>query len=234
MAESYSDTSSVTEGTADERLLNDRTLKWAGRLVAGVFTVGVLVFLGYILLYQVDPGLLVEVVHPQFVDAFVVLLGATIHAAPGYAQRLAFGRFLGLVVSSENTYFERSFDELGVPAEERVRPRLAPPTSGFRALMHEAAGSGDYGSMVAVLTVAEWLYLAWAAPLAGRAPDWFVLREWVDLHSGADFEAWVGFLRDELDHAFDAGDATARERVAVRFRRAVALERAFFDAAYEA
>jgi thiaminase/transcriptional activator TenA len=60
------------------------------------------------------------------------------------------------------------------------------------------------------------------------------LREWVDLHSGEDFEAWVGFLRDELDHAFDAGDATARERVAVRFRRAVALERAFFDAAYEA
>jgi thiaminase/transcriptional activator TenA len=170
----------------------------------------------------------------QFVDAFVVLLGATIHAAPGYAQRLALGRFLGLVVSSENTYFERSFDELGVPAQERVRPRLAPPTSGFRALMHEAAGSGDYGSMVAVLTVAEWLYLAWAAPLAGRAPDWFVLREWVDLHSGEDFEAWVGFLRDELDHAFDAGDATARERVAVRFRRAVALERAFFDAAYEA
>jgi polar amino acid transport system permease protein len=74
MAESYSDTSSVTERTADERLLNDTTLKWAGRLVAGVFTVGVLVFLGYILLYRVDPDLLVEVVHPQFVDAFVTVI----------------------------------------------------------------------------------------------------------------------------------------------------------------
>lgn len=170
----------------------------------------------------------------QFIDAFVVLLGAAIQAAPGFEQRVALGRFLGLVTSAENTYFERSFDELGVPGTERVRPALAAPTAGFRELMHEAAASGDYGSMVAVLTVAEWLYLAWAAPLAGRAPDWFVIREWVALHSGPDFEAWVEFLRTELDRAVEAGDAAARERIAARFHRAVALERAFFDAAYAA
>lgn len=168
----------------------------------------------------------------QFVDAFVVLLGAAIHAAPGFAQRVELGRFLGLVVSTENTYFQRSFDELGVPSAERQAPTLAPPTAGFRALMHEAAASGDYGSMVAVLTVAEWLYLAWAAPLAGRAPDWFVLREWVALHSGPGFEAWVAFLRDELDRAVERGDEAVRTAIAARFRRAVALERAFFDAAY--
>ena len=168
----------------------------------------------------------------QFVDAFVVLLGAAVHAAPGFAERVALGRFLGLVVSTENTYFQRSFDDLGVPAGERVRPELAPPTARFRALVHEAAASGDYGSMIAVLTVAEWLYLAWAAPLVGRAPDWFVLREWIALHSGPDFEAWVAFLRGELDRAFEAGDGAARERIATRFRRAVELERAFFDAAY--
>lgn len=168
----------------------------------------------------------------QFVDAFVVLLGAAIHSAPGFAQRVELGRFLGLVVSTENTYFQRSFDELGVPPAERQAPPLAPPTAGFRALMHEAAASGDYGSMVAVLTVAEWLYLAWAAPLAGRAPDWFVLREWVALHSGPGFEAWVGFLREELDRAVEAADEAARATIAASFRHAVALERAFFDAAY--
>jgi thiaminase/transcriptional activator TenA len=168
----------------------------------------------------------------QFVDAFVVLLGAAIQAAPGFAPRVELGRFLGLVVSAENTYFQRSFDALGVPAEARVRPALAAPTADFRALMAEAAASGDYGAMVAVLTVAEWLYLDWAAPLVGREPDWFVLREWIELHSGEGFEAWVAFLRGELDRAFEAGDAAARDRIASRFRRAVALERAFFDAAY--
>jgi len=168
----------------------------------------------------------------QFVDAFVVLLGATIQAAPGFAQRLELGRFLGLVVSAENTYFERSFDALEVPPAARETPALAPPTADFRALMHEAAASGDYGSMVAVLTVAEWLYLSWAAPVAGREPAWFVLREWVALHSGPAFEAWVAFLRAELDWAFEAGDEATRAAIAERFRRAVALERAFFDAAY--
>lgn len=169
----------------------------------------------------------------QFIDALVVLLGAAIQTAPGFAERIALGRFLGLVVSAENTYFERSFDDLGVPAGERARPTLAAPTSAFRALMHEAAASRDYGSMIAVLTVAEWLYLSWAAPLARRPPDWFVLGEWVALHSGPDFEAWVAFLRGELDRAMEVGDAAARERIATRFRRAVELERAFFDAAYE-
>lgn len=168
----------------------------------------------------------------QFLDAFVALLGASIHAAPSLPQRIPLGRFLGMVVSDENTYFQRSFDALEVPAAERCAPALAAPTAGFQALMREAAASGRYGAMLAVLTVAEWVYLSWAAPLAGRDPGWFVFREWIELHSGPGFEAWVGFLRDELDAAHEAADAAGRTEIAALFRRAVALERAFFDAAY--
>jgi thiaminase/transcriptional activator TenA len=169
----------------------------------------------------------------QFLDAFVALLGAAIHAAPALPQRLPLGRFLGMVASEENTYFQRSFDALGVPEAERSAPALAAPTAGFQALMREAAASGRYGAMVAVLTVAEWVYLCWAAPLAGRDPGWFVFREWIELHSGPGFEAWVGFLRDELDRAHAAADGAGRAEIAALFRRAVALERAFFDAAYQ-
>lgn len=169
----------------------------------------------------------------QFLDAFVALLGAAIHAAPTLPQRLPLGRFLGMVVSEENTYFQRSFDALGVPETERSAPVLAAPTRGFQTLMREAAASGRYGAMVAVLTVAEWVYLSWAAPLAGRDPGWFVFREWIELHSGPGFEAWVGFLRGELDRAHEAADAAGRAEIAALFRRAVALERAFFDAAYQ-
>jgi thiaminase/transcriptional activator TenA len=169
----------------------------------------------------------------QFLDAFVALLGAAIHAAPALPQRIPLGRFLGMVVSDENTYFQRSFDALGVPEAERATPALAPPTAGFQALMREAAGSGRYGAMLAVLTVAEWVYLSWAAPLAGRDAGWFVFREWIALHSGPTFETWVGFLREELDRVHEASDADGRAEIAALFRRAVALERAFFDAAYQ-
>jgi thiaminase/transcriptional activator TenA len=169
----------------------------------------------------------------QFLDAFVALLGAAIHAAPSLPRRLPLGRFLGMVVSAENTYFQRSFDALEVPAAERSAPVLAAPTAGFQALMRKAASSGRYGAMLAVLTVAEWVYLSWAAPLAGRDPGWFVFREWIELHSGPGFEAWVGFLRDELDAVHEAAEAAERAEIAALFRRAVALERAFFDAAYQ-
>lgn len=169
----------------------------------------------------------------QFLDAFVALLGAAVHAAPALPQRLPLGRFLGMVVSEENTYFQRSFDALGVPEAERSAPDIAAPTAGFQALMREAASSGRYGAMLAVLTVAEWVYLSWAAPLAGHDPGWFVFREWIALHSGPGFEAWVDFLRAELDHACDAADEAGRNEIAALFGRAVALERAFFDAAYQ-
>ena len=168
----------------------------------------------------------------QFIDGFVALLAATIHAAPSLKQRIVLGRFLGMVVADENTYFQRSFDALDVPQAERERPVLLEATEGFRDLMRAAADSGDYAQMMAVLTVAEWVYLSWAEPIAGRAPDWFVYREWVELHSGPAFEAWVGFLRDELDRSFDALDPPHQDAVAHTFRCAVALERAFFDAAY--
>jgi thiaminase/transcriptional activator TenA len=168
----------------------------------------------------------------QFLDTFVALLGAAIHAAPALRQRVVLGRLLGLVVSEENTYFQRSFDALGVPEEERASPSLLPPTVGFQALMREAAAAGRWGEMLAVLTVAEWSYLTWASKVADCDPGWFVFREWITLHSGPGFEALVAFLRGELDRAWEAADRSGQERIASLFRRAVALERAFFDAAY--
>ncbi|WP_273836776.1 amino acid ABC transporter permease [Halococcus sp. PRR34] len=72
MTESYSD-ATTTDDTGN-RLLNDNTLKWVGVAVAGVFTLGVAAFLAYIVIVQVDFDLLVEVVYPQFTDAFITVL----------------------------------------------------------------------------------------------------------------------------------------------------------------
>lgn len=72
MAESYSDT--TTAEPAENQLFNDRTLKWVGVAVAGAFTLGIAIFLGYIVAFQVDTALLVQVVHPAFTDAFVTVL----------------------------------------------------------------------------------------------------------------------------------------------------------------
>ena len=69
MAESYAEESGG-EAAADEGLLTDERVKWAGMAVALAFTVVILGFVALILLRYVDYDLLVAVV-PRFVVAFL-------------------------------------------------------------------------------------------------------------------------------------------------------------------
>ena len=163
----------------------------------------------------------------QFLDAFVALLGAAVAACDRTAARGPLARQLGLVAGDEDDYFGRALARLGVdPAS--VTP--AAPTRGFVALMDEARTSADYPTILAVLVVAEWLYLDWASRDAPAPDDW-LHREWIDLHRGEAFAAWVALLRDELDRAVGTDDE-CRARAGAAFTRAVDLELAFFDAAF--
>lgn len=171
----------------------------------------------------------------QFCDAFTALLGQATASAPALASRLRFARQLGMFASEENSYFVDSFDALGVPETEREKPaRLTRATAEFDALMREVLRTRSYPVVLAVLLVAEWLYLDWATrpdadPPAGTRPEHL---GWVELHRGPDFTEWVRWLREELD-ANEPADPTVRAQVEDFFARAVSCELAFFDAAYE-
>ncbi|MCL6284265.1 TenA family protein [Ruegeria sp. 2012CJ41-6] len=167
----------------------------------------------------------------QFVDGFVRLLASAIAHAPSLADSVPAAQFLAIITGPENTYFLRSLDALGVdPTDD-----LAPVTHEFQNLMAEAAASGRYENMLAVLIVAEWIYLDWATPVnppAADLPFWFA--EWITLHAGDGFEAVVAYLRDQLDQVWPGLSPEAQAEVTRLFTRAVALERAFFDSAYAA
>lgn len=165
----------------------------------------------------------------QFIDRFVALLGAAIASADNYASRLRLSGFLAMITSDENTYFQRAFDALGVPGAERTAPRLGETTRAFQDLMREAAESRSYAQALAVLVVAEWLYLSWATRRSGPLPPDFVHAEWITLHDNDFFRDFVGWLRAELDRVGPAEETVC----AALFRRAVQLERRFFDDLYE-
>lgn len=165
----------------------------------------------------------------RFLDSFLILLGAAIAASDSFEARLRLGRFIGMVSGEENTYFLRAFDALGVSEEQRAAIADTKPTAGFKAIMREAAASGSYAAMLAVLNVAEWLYLDWAVRAPVTPPQNFIHAEWITLHDNPDFRDFVGFLRRELDRAGPGEAEVSRDF----FRRAAALELAFFDAAYE-
>lgn len=164
----------------------------------------------------------------RFLDAFLALLGGAMATADTAAARLRLGRFVGMVTTDENDYFLRSFKALGVTDADRAATPDLPPTTGFQDIMREAAASRSYAACLAVLNVAEWLYLDWASRAPQPYPADFVHAEWITLHDNPDFRDFVAFLRAELDRVGPDAAPVATDF----FRRAVALERAFFDAAY--
>ena len=165
----------------------------------------------------------------RFLDSFLTLLGAAIASADNFPARLRFGRFAGMVSGEENTYFLRAFETLGVSEKEREDTPDTAPTAGFKAIMREAAETRSYAAVLSVLNVAEGLYLDWAMSATQPLPENFVHAEWITLHDNPFFRDFVAFLREELDRVGPAEEAVSRDF----FMRAVALEKAFFDAAYE-
>ena len=171
----------------------------------------------------------------RFLDAFVVLLASAVASARTLADRIPGCQFLALITGRENTYFERSFEALGVSAAEREATPDLPVTIKFNSLMRNAAASGVLAEQLAVLVVAEWSYQCWGERVlpvtAASAP--FTCREWVDLHSGPGFGSVVAYLRGLLDREATSLSPEQAAAVRARFMAAVRLEKQFFDAAYD-
>lgn len=164
-----------------------------------------------------------------FIDGFVRLLASAIAHAPSLADSVPAAQFLAVITGPENTYFLRSFKALD--AEPNALPE--PQALAFQQLMAQARQSGRYEIMLAVLVVAEWIYLDWASPLEDRADDLpFWLGEWISLHAGDGFENVVEYLRSQLDQVWPTLNDAAKAEVEQTFQTAVRLERDFFDAAW--
>ena len=164
----------------------------------------------------------------RFLDSFLTLLGAVLAGADIFEAKLRFARFIGMVSGEENTYFLRAFEALGVTDDRRAADPDTQPTAGFKAIMREAAETRTYAAALSVLVVAEWLYLDWASRALKPLPDNFVHADWITLHDNRDFRGFVDFLRTELDRVGPAQADLCRDF----FRRAIALELSFFEAAY--
>jgi thiaminase/transcriptional activator TenA len=167
-----------------------------------------------------------------FVNAGASAMGYAVGQAPDMDAKSRLVDFLGTLTGDESDYFERSFDALDVASEERTDPTLAPVTREFIDVLQNASLDGDYEETLAVLVPTEWVYLAWAQAIDG-SPSRFYLDEWVGLHDNPAFEEYVEWLRGELDRYGPTLSPRRQRRIERLFCRAVELEAAFFDAAYE-
>lgn len=168
-----------------------------------------------------------------FIETLVTVLGYAVAYAPGMAAKCRFAGFLAALTSEENDFFIRSFDALGVSEAERTELAMTATTRAFSELMLDAARSGAYEEVLAVIVPAEWIYLTWASAVADATPQRFYLKEWIDLHTLAEFAEFVAWMRGQLDQVGAALTPERQAAVAQRFTRLVELEVAFFDAAYD-
>lgn len=160
----------------------------------------------------------------QFFDAFISMIGACVACADTTEAKLRFSAQLGMLASDEDGYFQRAFDELGVPEADRTDPKITPTTAGFRDQMYGAAQSLSYPDLLVMLVIAEWLYLDWGER-DDATPERYVHSEWIALHRGEAFSSWVQFLVGELDRVVDA----PTPELEARWAEAMGFERAFFD-----
>ena len=167
-----------------------------------------------------------------FVDPFTALLGHAIGHAPGMADRVVLGQFVGMLTSDEDSVFQRTFEVFGVADGTRNAPEYLPATASFQHLLRETGASDSYAQMLAVLVVTEWLYLGWATRITRGEGLHALYDEWIGLHDSEAFHAFVDWLRRRLEVVAETLDEAEFARMAERFRETVAREREFHDAVY--
>jgi thiaminase/transcriptional activator TenA len=169
----------------------------------------------------------------RFLDDFVVLLASIVANARSLSDRIPACQFLALITAKENTYFERCFESMNCSSEERKTIPDAACTTGFCNLMRQVAQNGTLGEMLSVIVVCEWTYMSWADLVKDlTVREDFTTYEWVDLHSGPEFEGVVSYLRQLLDTEGNMIDDAEKEKCKARFLQAMQLEEDFFDFAY--
>jgi thiaminase/transcriptional activator TenA len=108
-------------------------------------------------------------------------------------------------------------------------PEPLPATSAYCDFLLRTASVESVGHGVAAMTPCMRLYAFLAQELAPKLDPKSPYRDWVETYSGPDMEALAARLEGLLDRY--GGDP---ERLAWLYRRAMELELAFFQAAWEA
>mgnify|MGYP003975316691 FL=1 len=168
-----------------------------------------------------------------FLDILVAHVGQAVTTAPSMLEKRQYAAFLGVLTGDEDDYFLRSFAAMGVAEADWRQPFDHAVVRGFREIMLGGA-KATYANVLAALLPVEWVYLNWAKSVADHAPARFYLKEWIDLHTDPGFEAFVMWMAAEMDRIGPTLADGERQVVQDIFNRAVELEVAFFDAAYDA
>lgn len=180
----------------------------------------------------------------KFFQLGLNLLGNTLARCDAPESAIVLGKQIGFISNDENTYFFRCLDQLRresltelqnkVPAMLEDMPHIIPEVNRYLSVMdYLAFESKSYEELVVFVYVMEKVYLGWAEVNISSKDTTklaYKHKEWVDLHSGADFESWVEFLGQEVERV--AINDESKKIIENWFLKTLDLEVAFFDGCY--
>ncbi|MBI4306393.1 MAG: TenA family protein [Chloroflexi bacterium] len=167
-----------------------------------------------------------------FVDELRRVTGLAIARAPDIELAREWGRFLAVLLGSEDALFRRAFADLGIAEKEYRNAGPSPTTRAFTDFLVRVAYEGSFEDICCALFVTEGVYLDWASRLraAGARPGVPIYEEWIEIHEERALGPFVGFFRRVVDSA--AISRTGRRRLDRVFGTALRYELDFWDMAY--
>ncbi|MFV2065077.1 MAG: TenA family protein [Chloroflexota bacterium] len=163
-----------------------------------------------------------------FIDTAAAALGAAVARAPNVDDRTILAAGLHDLLTSQVDFF--------VSALGTDRTILVPASArGLHLHFDAMIRSGDYAELLATMLAAEWLYQTWCSETLAEPSRRDIIRAWTELHTSPAFIGHVAWLRERIDtlSATTMSAPAAQARLGHAFRRALAAEIRFHDAAYD-
>lgn len=181
---------------------------------------------------QLSDGILGQylVFEHRFVETAVSIYGFAIAKATGIQRKCRLISMADQLANEQIRYFNDAFSRLGLAA--KTRDADDPRVQAFCDVMLQNAEHGTYADIIAAMFAAEWMYLTWSRAALAQGIANITVRDWVSLHTTAQFAEQVEWLQNELDEAAKSGDAEQRTKLSRIFGQTQQLEIAFHDAAY--
>lgn len=180
----------------------------------------------------------------KFFQLGLQMLGSSLSHCDNAESSIVLAKQIGFFANDENTYFQRCLAQLRAEAQDQIHhhvpamekefaPTLPQVLQYLQFIAHLTHDALSYGEIITCVYVMEVVYLIWAE-LHSNSKDTVALeykhQEWVDLHRGPAFSAWVQFLAGEVNRA--AG-TNLQEKMEQIFEKTLDHEIAFFDACYQ-
>ena len=168
-----------------------------------------------------------------FLKDWLVLLSLAAAKAPDFDAARRLVGFLHLGLGGEEGLFRRAFSERGLSPRQMDTLEYRPATLHYSGYLRRTAYEGSFLDLVATLLAVEWPYLDWAQRLAqaGKRPENYYYRTWIDIHVSAQMVGFVDWLKLTVDSA-DVS-AAGKARLQDIFRDVLRYELMFWDTAWQ-